>query len=660
MRAAPTNVFKNLSIRSKLLSGYFTVAVLSVVVAGVGLVAIRAVERKSSEIATNQVTALLGLAELDGAVSDIRRQDVALFQVAYDKADIGHAQRVDEYGTRVLHERFEKGRALYEPHTRSVEESELWSRLTTQINEYEHYMDLQLALVAAGRVDSARALSQFKGKQHFEATSAAIDRVVALQAKYAATNETSIAATASRSRELLLASAIIAVVLALSLGLLVSWYITTTLATISEQVAGRQAGIASLANGIDALGHGEFGVKVEIEPRLLLLTQRDELGDLARNVDNISEGFRTLVNGVNNSLEQAALPLREAGSVLQRIAKRDLTARMTGKYEGAYAEIQEAMNSAAATLDEALAQVYAAADQVASAGGQITSGSQTLAQAASQQAAAIEESSSSLHELAAMTKQNTDSTRAAATYAGEAQISAAEGVEAMTGLSTAINKIKASADQTAKIVKTIDQIAFQTNLLALNAAVEAARAGDAGRGFAVVADEVRSLAMRSAEAARTTAALIQESVHNANTGVAMNVEVLRTLGAINSQVTRVSEVVAEIAAASEQQTQGVDQITGAVMQMNGVTQQMASGAEESASAAEELASQSEVLTDMVGQFQLSIGGIRRSRSDASRASIEAIRAAVGNPVRAQTNGNGYRVDVAKLLPLDDDALLTTF
>lgn len=185
-----------------------------------------------------------------------------------------------------------------------------------------------------------------------------------------------------------------------------------------------------------------------------------------------------------------------------------------------------------------------------------------------------------------------------------ARATAAKGVDSMQRLSEAINLIKASSDSTAKIVKTIDEIAFQTNLLALNAAVEAARAGDAGKGFAVVAEEVRNLAMRSAEAAKNTSNLIEESVKNAEGGVSINQEVLTNLREINEQVNKVSEVMAEIASASDQQSQGIDQITTAVQQMSEMTQQNAANSEESAASALELDNLAHKMQKMVDAFQL--------------------------------------------------------
>jgi methyl-accepting chemotaxis protein len=248
------------------------------------------------------------------------------------------------------------------------------------------------------------------------------------------------------------------------------------------------------------------------------------------------------------------------------------------------------------------------AEQVASASGQVSSASQSLAEGATEQAAGLEETSSSLEEMSSMTKQNADNAQQANTLAAEAKKAANDGSEAMNRMAGAIEDIKKSSDETAKIIKVIDEIAFQTNLLALNAAVEAARAGEAGKGFAVVAEEVRNLAMRSAEAAKNTSNLIEQSVNNSRNGVAICSEVKKALDEIVGSIGKTADLVGEIAAASNEQAQGVDQINTAVSQMDKVTQQNAANAEESASASEELSGQAESMNQIVDQLVILING----------------------------------------------------
>jgi methyl-accepting chemotaxis protein len=325
------------------------------------------------------------------------------------------------------------------------------------------------------------------------------------------------------------------------------------------------------------------------------------------NASRFHGAYREIVNGINHTLDAVIRPVDEASSVLKRLAENDLTRRMTGNYRGDHDAMKEALNSALDNLERTLKGVSEGAGQVAAAAGEISSGSQNLSQNAASQAASIEEVSSSLHEIASMTHQNATQAQEARNLAEEAQGTSMRGVESMKRLSTSIEKIKGSSDSTARIVKTIDEIAFQTNLLALNAAVESARAGEAGRGFAVVAEEVRNLARRCTEAARNTASLIEGSIQNAEEGVTIQQEVSRNLGTINDQIQRVSNVMTEIASSSRQQNQGIDQVNIAVNQLNQATQQVAANAEESASASEELLNQARGMKDQIERFNLSKG-----------------------------------------------------
>ena len=332
-------------------------------------------------------------------------------------------------------------------------------------------------------------------------------------------------------------------------------------------------------------------------------------GDLAERgrPERYDGAYAELVAGTNAMLDAVAAPMREASEVLARVADRDLTARMTGDYAGDHRRMQQALDAAVEQLARALGEIAAASGEVAQAAGQITTGSERVADGAQSQAASLEEVSASLRELTAVvqtTAANAEETRGVVLQSQQAAQASEAGV---SELSAAMDAIKQSSAATAKIVKTIDEIAFQTNLLALNAAVEAARAGDHGRGFAVVAEEVRALALRSAEAARQTADLIAASAQNAERGVALNERVRGSFAQLGALATKHTTLASEIASATEHQADGIRQIAAAVEQMNGVTQRTAADSEESASAATEMAGQAAQMQELVGSFRLGAG-----------------------------------------------------
>src|SRR5262245_44322385 len=249
-------------------------------------------------------------------------------------------------------------------------------------------------------------------------------------------------------------------------------------------------------------------------------------------------------------------------------------------------------------------EILESAGQVLQLSRMVATSSQSLSQGATEQAASLEETSASMEEMASMTRRNaenaTQATRLVTDVAGQVTASNA----ALTEMVTSMAAIKESSNKVAKIIKTIDEIAFQTNILALNAAVEAARAGEAGMGFAVVADEVRNLAQRSAQAARDTAALIEESITRSQDGAGKVEQVAAAIDAITRSVAQVKGIVEEVREASLQQTQGIDQVSQAIAQMEKVTQTTAATAEESAAASQELNAQAESSIVTLRQLQL--------------------------------------------------------
>ena len=263
--------------------------------------------------------------------------------------------------------------------------------------------------------------------------------------------------------------------------------------------------------------------------------------------------------------------------------------------------ISSAIKQVSLSLDEGAAQVTAAA-------GEVSSSSNSLAEGAAQQAAAVEETSASLEELGAMIRQDADNARQADELMREASRVIQSSDASMKKLTASMDEISSASNQTQKIVKTIDEIAFQTNLLALNAAVEAARAGEAGAGFAVVADEVRNLAMRAAEAAKTTSNLIDGTVQKITTGNALVSETSESFYVASQSTTRIGTIITEIAGAASQQADAIVQVTKAIHEIDAVTQSNAAAAEESASASEELNAQAEMMKGSVGQLLEMAGG----------------------------------------------------
>jgi methyl-accepting chemotaxis protein len=259
------------------------------------------------------------------------------------------------------------------------------------------------------------------------------------------------------------------------------------------------------------------------------------------------------------------------------------------------ASITRPINRIIQALDNGAGQVAAASTEVASS-------SQSLAAGSSQQAASLEETTASVEELSSMTNQNSDNATQANSLTQDTTNTVEQANKSMTGLTTAMKEISAASDETAKIIKNIDEIAFQTNLLALNAAVEAARAGEAGAGFAVVADEVRNLAMRAAEAAQNTANLIETTVIKVKEGSMLVDKTAEAFAKVSTSTNKVNELVREIAAASQEQAQGVSQINKALAEMDRIVQQNAANAEESASASEELSAQAQQMKGAVGEL----------------------------------------------------------
>ncbi len=342
------------------------------------------------------------------------------------------------------------------------------------------------------------------------------------------------------------------------------------------------------------------------EREIAELVQRAAEGDFSARVDaHGKQGFlRTLAEAMNRLLTDVQAALEAIGAVQRAVASGDLTARVAGDFKGQLRALQEDTNQSAERLAAIVADIRAAAAAIDSAAGEIAAGNRDLSGRTEEQAASIEETASTVEELTATVRQNAQNAKQANALAAGASDVAVRGGDVVGQVVETMESITGSSRRIADIIGVIDGIAFQTNILALNAAVEAARAGEQGRGFAVVASEVRSLAQRSAAAAKEIKTLIGDSVDRVEAGSKLVDAAGQTMSEVVAAVKRVTDIMREIAAASEEQSAGIEQVNRVITQMDEATQQNAALVEEASAAAESMKQQSAHLAESVSVFVL--------------------------------------------------------
>jgi len=467
---------------------------------------------------------------------------------------------------------------------------------------------------------------------------------------------------------------------------------------VMDQLPGKKSYIN---NTLDTLKNNLSSLTIEVSS--LVLSARN--GDLSKraNSEQFLGDWAVLVNDINNLIDEILTPINETLVTLERMAKGDLTTKMTGEYEGDHAKLKKAINTTLEqmplveasiileamasgdftkemssnyqgdakklsvslnqtiqSMNDVLGQVTGTVREVLKGSQQVADTSMSLSQGATEQAASLEEITSSMNEIGSQTRTNSESANNASQLTNLVQTVAQKGNKEMSELTIAMNDITSASNEISKIIKVIDEIAFQTNLLALNAAVEAARAGKHGKGFAVVAEEVRNLAARSATAAKETSDLIENSISSVANGASLATRTGEALVEIENSSVTAATIVEEIANSSAEQASGVSQINEGLHQIDNVTQQNTASSEEAASAAEELQGQANLLQSLIDKFILksSYDSVNHdyNNSDEKQLSYSSNTPKLDMNI---TDDNDFDLDIAQddsnpTISLDDD------
>lgn len=638
-------MFKNVAIGTRVLAGF---AVIGTLVAALSMLAVASMSRLNAGTRTIYLDRVVPLQQLK-AVAD-----------AYAVAIVDNAHKVragtvsfseGEATIAKAHTSIDRAWALYKSTELTTEERALIADVEKATAPANTAIDKLVDLIAA---HDTLALNRFAEHELYPAidpVSERISKLIDLQVRVAGEAFAANTTTYETIRWLLLGMVVLILGASLWMGWSTARYLSRGVATLAAHMHTlRDTQLPAVRAAAVAMARGDLRPTPRLSINTLPVQSRDELGELtealnavvheafavseatsasrdtlanmlqeastavaaaregrlshACDVSQFEGAYSDLLRGFNDAQSAARTPVMAALHALERVAERDLSCRAEGTFAGDHARLINAVNSAITNVAEALHDVEVAAEQIAGASSEVASGSQDMADGASQQAATVEEITAAMQEQAARTGRTVERVQEANTLTHHVREQVRAGNHSMESLATAMGHMTTSAQRTAQIVKTIDEIAFQTNLLALNAAVEAARAGDAGRGFAVVADEVRQLAIRAAAAAQETGDLISETLRNTGTSAGITRDVQSQLGVMDTDIQRVALLVKDVASDCDEQRVQMREVGQAVDGVNSLTQRLAANSEESASAAEELNAQAAQMRELVNRFQV--------------------------------------------------------
>jgi methyl-accepting chemotaxis protein len=551
--------FTNLKISKKLILGFLIVSVLGFIIGLVGILGILKITDNENKLYNTNTKAAISIGNAQQAFLSLNVNIRDLF-INSEKDRSAYYDSISENLGLVQAELVNYGAVVPEGKDRTD-----FDQLTTQFAQYKMSVDTIVKMsqtdASVGSLRSLLAMAATFGAN----TAEAFRTVAADNAALATENLKNDAAYSAMSIGIMCGIVVISIVIAISLGVSMSRMIGRPLLKMAEDSG-------KLAVGDISFAEGHSGAR------------KDEIGSLA-------SAFKRVVD--STKVQAAAT---------QRVADGDLTVVIDVRSEKDVLGIS--LSGLVENLNQLVLSIVTSAEQVASGADLVSNSSMALSQGATEQASSVQELSASIEEIASQTRRNAQNAKTASEFATNAQTGASAGRERMKEMVRAMDEINTSAASISKIIKVIDDIAFQTNILALNAAVEAARAGQHGKGFAVVAEEVRTLAAKSAQAAKETAALIEGSIRKTEAGTKIADETSVALDRIVEEVAKAANLVEEIAVASNDQAAGIQMLNNGIAQVSSVVQNNAATSEESAAASEQLTGQASALKEAVSVFKL--------------------------------------------------------
>lgn len=558
-------MFKNMNIAKKLIVSFIAAVIISSIAGVVGLILLKALDKGYSEaLVTNGfVQGHIGNFNTNLQKGGAMTRDIFM---ATNEEDIAAAVKDLDDASKLASEALEKARPLCQ----SQAELDLFKIIDDTMPSYIAARDKAVALGEQNKKDEALTVFRTEAMPLLRQCISAGQELMDKNSSMGNAVSADLTAQSQIGMTIMILVILVATILAIMLALLVALSISRPIKACAERLV--------------LLSEGDIHTMVPDA------TSKDETGIMLNALKMTTEFMNTIIGDIGHGLGE--------------MANGNLTVAPAVEFKGDFISLKDSMEMILTSLNNTLGQINLASDQVSGGSDQVSSGAQALSQGATEQASSIEELAATITEISAQIKQNSDNAQAANGLSNEAGAGATESNKQMQEMIIAMGDISSKSNEIGKIIKTIDDIAFQTNILALNAAVEAARAGAAGKGFAVVADEVRNLAQKSAEAAKNTTALIEDTVAAVENGTKIADETAKSLQKVVEKIVMVGDKIDQIAKASEAQATASIQVTTGVDQISGVVQINSATAEESAAASEELSGQAQLLKDLVGEFRL--------------------------------------------------------